>query len=168
METKETKKLLERFYNGLTDETEEKLLAEYFCSNEVDEELREEAEMFLALQQNAAIEVPFDLESKIERQINQWNTVESTARKTARRAGLRWAGLRWVVGIAASILVLLAVGVFVDKHEGKQLSDIEKTDTYDNPEDAYATANKALTKFSVSLNKGLESINNITKQSTDK
>ena len=68
METKETKKLLERFYNGLTDETEEKRVAEYFCSNEVDEELREEAEMFLALQQNAAIEVPFDLESKIERQ----------------------------------------------------------------------------------------------------
>ena len=76
--------------------------------------------------------------------------------------------MRWVVGIAASILILLVVGVFVDKHEGKQLSDIEKTDTYDNPEDAYATANKALTKFSVSLNKGLESINNITKQSTDK
>ena len=148
METKETKKLLERFYNGLTDETEEKRLAEYFCSNEVDEELREEAEMFLALQQNAAIE---------------WNTVESTARKTARRAGLRW-----VVGIAASILILLAVGIFVDKHESKQLSDIDKIDTYDNPEDAYATANKALTKFSVSLNKGLEAINNVTKQSTDK
>lgn len=163
MKTKETKKLLERFYNGLTDETEEKRLAEYFCSNEVDEELREEAEMFLALQQNAAIEVPFDLESKIERQINQWNTVESTARKTARRAGLRW-----VVGIAASILILLAVGIFVDKHESKQLSDIDKIDTYDNPEDAYATANKALTKFSVSLNKGLEAINNVTKQSTDK
>ena len=136
METKETKKLLERFYNGLTDETEEKRLAEYFCSNEVDEELREEAEMFLALQQNAAIEVPFDLESKIERQINQW--------------------------------ILLAVGIFVDKHESKQLSDIDKIDTYDNPEDAYATANKALTKFSVSLNKGLEAINNVTKQSTDK
>ena len=159
METKETKKLLERFYNGLTDETEEKRLAEYFCSNEVDEELRKEAEMFLALQQNAAIEVPFDLESKIERQINQWNTVESTARR---------AGLRWVVGIAASILILLAVGIFVDKHESKQLSDIDKIDTYDNPEDAYATANKALTKFSVSLNKGLEAINNVTKQSTDK
>ena len=163
IDKKETKKLLERFYNGLTDETEEKRLAEYFCSNEVDEELREEAEMFLALQQNAAIEVPFDLESKIERQINQWNTVESTARKTARRAGLRW-----VVGIAASILILLAVGIFVDKHESKQLSDIDKIDTYDNPEDAYATANKALTKFSVSLNKGLEAINNVTKQSTDK
>ena len=107
--------------------------------------------------------MPFDLESKIERQINQWNTVESTARKTARRAGLRW-----VVGIAASILILLAVGIFVDKHESKQLSDIDKIDTYDNPEDAYATANKALTKFSVSLNKGLEAINNVTKQSTDK
>ena len=163
METKETKKLLERFYNGLTDATEEKRLAEYFCSKEVDAELREEAEMFLALQQNAAIEVPFDLESKIERQINQWNTVESTSRKKARRAGVRW-----VVRIAASILILLAVGIFVDKHESKQLSDIDKIDTYDNPEDAYATANKALTKFSVSLNKGLEAINNVTKQSTDK
>ena len=62
IDKKETKKLLERFYCGLTDETEEKHLAEYFCSNEVDEELREEAKIFLALQQNIAIEVPFDLE----------------------------------------------------------------------------------------------------------
>ena len=48
IDKKETKKLLERFYCGLTDETEEKHLAEYFCSNEVDEELREEAKIFLA------------------------------------------------------------------------------------------------------------------------
>lgn len=73
MNTKETEKLLERFYNGITDETEEKRLTEYFCSNEVDKQLRKEGEIFLALQQNKSIEVPFDLESKIERQINQWN-----------------------------------------------------------------------------------------------
>ena len=102
IDKKETKKLLERFYTGLTDETEEKHLAEYFCSNEVDEELREEDKIFLALQQNIAIEVPFDLEHKIERQINQWNMVEHTALKEIRKSGLRC-----VVGIADSILLLL-------------------------------------------------------------
>ena len=146
MDRKETEKLLERFYNGITDETEEKRLTEYFCSNEVDKQLRKEGEIFLALQQNKSIEIPFDLESKIERQINQWNTIESTARKTARKANLRW-----TIGICASILLLIGVGIFID-----------------NPEDAYATANKALTKFSVSINKGLKTINNATNLSTNK
>lgn len=163
MNTKETEKLLERFYNGITDETEEKRLTEYFCSNEVDKQLRKEGEIFLALQQNKSIEVPFDLESKIERQINQWNTIESTARKTARKANLRW-----IIGICASILLLIGVGIFIDENGNSQLSDTEKLDTYDNPEDAYATANKALTKFSVSINKGLKTINNATNLSINK
>ncbi|WP_273533390.1 hypothetical protein [Prevotella aurantiaca] len=163
MDRKETEKLLERFYNGITDETEEKRLTEYFCSNEVDKQLRKEGEIFLALQQNKSIEVPFDLESKIERQINQWNTIEFTARKTARKANLRW-----TIGICASILLLIGVGIFIDKNGDSQLSDTEKLDTYDNPEDAYATANKALTKFSVSINKGLKTINNATNLSTNK
>ncbi|WP_315318945.1 hypothetical protein [Prevotella aurantiaca] len=163
MNTKETEKLLEQFYNGITDETEEKRLTEYFCSNEVDKQLRKEGEIFLALQQNKSIEVPFDLESKIERQINQWNTIESTARKTARKANLRW-----IIGICASILLLIGVGIFIDKNGNSQLSDTEKLDTYDNPEDAYATANKALTKFSVSINKGLKTINNATNLSINK
>lgn len=163
MNTKETEKLLERFYNGITDETEEKRLTEYFCNNEVDKQLRKEGEIFLALQQNKSIEVPFDLESKIERQINQWNTIESTARKIARKANLRW-----IIGICASILLLIGVGIFIDKNGNSQLSDTEKLDTYDNPEDAYATANKALTKFSVSINKGLKTINNATNLSINK
>lgn len=163
MDRKETEKLLERFYNGITDETEEKRLTEYFCSNEVDKQLRKEGEIFLALQQNKSIEVPFDLESKIERQINQWNTIESTARKTARKANLRWK-----IGICASILLLIGVDIFIDKNGNSQLSDTEKLDTYDNPEDAYATTNKALTKFSVSINKGLKTINNATNLSTNK
>lgn len=163
MNTKETEKLLERFYNGITDETDEKRLTEYFCSNEVDKQLRKEGEIFLALQQNKSIEVPFDLESKIERQINQWNTIESTARKIARKANLRW-----IIGICASILLLIGVGIFIDKNGNSQLSDTEKLDTYDNPEDAYATANKALTKFSVSINKGLKTINNATNLSINK
>ncbi len=163
MDRKETEKILEQFYNGITDETEEKRLTEYFCSNEVDKQLLKEGEIFLALQQNKYIEVPYDLESKIERQINQWNTIESTACKTARKANLRW-----IIGICASILLLIGVGIFIDKNGNSQLSDTEKLDTYDNPEDAYATANKALTKFSVSINKGLKTINNATNLSINK
>ena len=75
--------------------------------------------------------------------------------------------MRWIVGIAASILVLVAVGVFIDKHEQKQLSSTEEIDTYDNPEDAYATTRKALTKFSKSLNKGLQAVENATNKQVD-
>ena len=65
-------------------------------------------------------------------------------------------------------MLLIGVGIFIDKNGDSQLSDTEKLDTYDNPEDAYATANKALTKFSVSINKGLKTINNATNLSTNK
>lgn len=157
----EIQKLLEKFYDGLTTEAEEALLKDYFLSDNVAETLSEERAIFLAMCESEVV-VPADLASKLDRQINQWNTIERTTRKTITRNGMRW-----IVGIAASILVLVAVGVFIDKHEQKQLSSTEEIDTYDNPEDAYATTRKALTKFSKSLNKGLQVVENATNKQVD-
>ena len=49
--TDEIRELIERFYDGMTDEAEEKWLKTYFSSGEVAEELKSEKTMFLALQQ---------------------------------------------------------------------------------------------------------------------
>ena len=47
--TDEIRELIERFYDGMTDEAEEKWLKTYFSSGEVAEELKSEKTMFLAL-----------------------------------------------------------------------------------------------------------------------
>ena len=71
-------------------------------------------------------------------------------------------------GIAASLILLFSVGIFIYHQEKEaQLTNIEPTDTYDNPEDAYAEANRALLKFSKSLNKGLEKVEDVTNKQID-
>lgn len=87
----------------------------------------------------------------------------STARRRVTRIGLRW-----VMGVAASLLLLFTAGIMIYHHESEaQTSQMETIDTYENPEDAYAETNCALTKFSRSLNKGLEKVENITNHQID-
>lgn len=113
--TDEIRELIERFYDGMTDEAEEKWLKTYFSSGEVAEELKSEKTMFLALQQ-VDVSAPAQLEKRIERQINQWNMVDMSARRTATRLNLRW-----IVGIAASLILLFSVGIFI-YHQEKEAS----------------------------------------------
>lgn len=157
MKTEDIKELLERFYEGNTTEEEERVLKEYFSGNDIAEELKAEQVFFRALNTDDAT-VPDQLEERLERQINQWNRIEKTARRSATRISLRW-----IVGVAASLLILFSIGIFVSR-QGKEenLSSIEQADTYDNPEDASAEAARALTKFSKSLNKGLGTLEKIT------
>ncbi|WP_028897226.1 anti-sigma factor [Prevotella sp. HUN102] len=157
MKTEDIKDLLERFYEGNTTEEEERALKEYFSANDIAEELKPEQVFFRALNTDDAT-VPDRLEERLERQINQWNRVEKTVRRSATRISLRW-----IVGVAASLLILFSIGIFVSR-QGKEdnLSSIEQADTYDNPEDASAEAARALTKFSKSLNKGLGTLEKIT------
>ena len=114
--TDEIRELIERFYDGMTDETEEKWLKTYFSSGEVAEELKSEKTMFLALQQ-VDVSAPAQLEKRIERHINQWNMVDMSARRTATRLNLRW-----IVGIAASLILLFSVGIFIYHQEKENLS----------------------------------------------
>lgn len=157
MKTEDIKELLERFYEGNTTEEEECVLKKYFSGNDIAEELKPEQVFFRALNTDDAA-VPDWLEERLERQINQWNRVEKTVRRSATRISLRW-----IVGVAASLLILFSIGIFVSR-QGKEenLSSIEQADTYDNPEDASAEAARALTKFSKSLNKGLGTLEKIT------
>jgi len=155
--TEDIKELLERFYEGNTSEAEEDLLKEYFSGNDIAEELKPEQVFFKALQTDEAA-VPNQLEERLERQIYQWNMVEKTARRSATHVSLRW-----IVGIAASLLILFSIGIFINRQDKEMnLSSIEEADTYDNPEDASAEAARALTKFSKSLNKGLGTLEKIT------
>lgn len=157
--TEEIKRLLVRYYDGQTTEEEENILRSYFNSGDVDAALEEESAIFMALQSEDC-PVPEGLEARLSRQINQWNTVEITARRTVRHSNLRW-----VVGIAASLLLLFAAGAIVYQSENR--AGQTGQDTYTDTKDAYAETSRALMKFSESINKGIEAAENITNKTGD-
>lgn len=159
IKTEDIKRLLDRYYDGMTTEEEENTLRTYFNSKDIDANLKEESIFFTALQ-SSECPTPAGMEERLSRQISQWNTIEVTTRRT-----IRHINLRWVVGIAASLLLLFAAGAIVYQNESK--SPQTEQDTYTNTKDAYAETSRALMKFSKSLNKGIDAAENITNKTRD-
>lgn len=159
IKTEEIKRLLDQYYDGMTTEEEENTLRIYFNSKDIDANLKEERFFFTALQ-SSEYPTPAGMEERLSRQISQWNTLEVTNRRA-----IRHINLRWVVGIAASLLLLFAAGAIVYQNENK-FPETEQ-DTYTNAKDAYAETSKALMKFSKTLNKGIDATENITNKTRD-
>ncbi len=159
IKTEEIKRLLDRYYDGTTTEEEEEALRTYFNGSDIDASLREESVIFTALQ-SSECPVPTGMEGCLSRQISQWNNIEVATQRT-----IRHINLRWVVGIAASLLLLFATGAIVYQNENN--SPQTEQDTYTNAKDAYAETSKALMKFSKSLNKGIEAAENVTNKTRD-
>lgn len=159
IKTEDIKRLLDRYYDGMTTEEEEKALHTYFNGSDIDANLKEERIFFTALQ-SSECPTPAGMEERLSRQISQWNTLEVTNRRA-----IRHINLRWVVGIAASLLLLFAAGAIVYQSENK--SPQTEQDTYTNAKDAYAETSKALMKFSKTLNKGIDATENITNKTRD-
>ena len=157
--TEDIKRLLAQYYDGLTTEEEENTLRTYFNGNDIDASLKDESIFFTALQ-SSECPTPAGMEERLSRQINQWNTLEVTNRRA-----IRHINLRWVVGIAASLLLLFAAGAIVYQNENK--SPQTEQDPYNNAKDAYAETSKALMKFSKTLNKGIDATENITNKTRD-
>ena len=107
------KDLLERFLSAETNEEEERQLQEFFDKN-----------------------APKGLEERLSRQIDGWNRVE----KTTQRRG-RTVLMRWISGVAASLLILFGIAFMAYRHTEQQTE-------------------RALVAFSETLNKGLSFIDN--------
>ena len=93
------------------------------------------------------------MEQRMGKQIDQWERVE---RMTERRSVS--STLKWVAGVAASLLLILSVSLVVNyQYKQKQYAQLQMSeDTFDNPEDAAAEAQRALLKFSEAINKAIE------------
>ena len=147
MNTERINELLERYYEALTTEAEEEELRRFFTEGEVPARLMGEKELFLQLQEvSAEVSAPEGLEERLTTAIDSWAAQEETERK--RRS--RIYRLRWMGGIAASIVVLLAFGW--------NLYEPERRDTCATPEEAYAEAHEALRQFAWALDKGTQQI----------
>lgn len=146
------KTLIAKFYAGEANEMEELELMDFFSKDDIPEGMEHE-NAFFRQYFNLDEATPKNLEQHLNQQINGWNMVEKSSTRKIRKLSLRWS-----LGIAASLLVLISLGIFSMQKE-KQSSFTQQEDTYSNPEDAYKETSKVLTLFSESLNKGLNSIN---------
>jgi len=100
-----------------------------------------------------APEIPEELESRLSRKIDQWDTGEKRTLKIKKHT--RTLRLQWIGSIAASLLILLSVGLYLYKpYPAPQ-------DTCATPEEAYVQAQKALIMLSSSLNKGIEKVESV-------
>ena len=142
----EIRKRLERFYAGETSLEEEKALENYFSRATVPEELIPDKELFHSLSKGkAAVPVPGDLNSKI------LDTIDRVARKETRT---RRISLYSLSGLAAGLLVIIAVYVYIRVDRPSLLASQQMTDTYNDPMDAYQEAKKALAFVSNKFNEG--------------
>lgn len=157
MDTDNIRQLLDRYYDGQTNEREEQVLKDYFLQDDVPPQWVTDQRLFRQLY-GANMPTIDGLEQRLSRQIDGWNRVEKTASRRSRTVGLRW-----MAGIAASLLLLFTIGLLVDRQQ-KQAQYAVQQDTFDDPRDAYAETQKALMMFSKSINKGLNKVENVTQE----
>ena len=132
MKVNEIEQLLVRYYDGETNEAEEKELKKFF-----------------------APETPEGLESKLSGLIDEWDTRERRTMKIKKRT--RIIRLQWMGSIAASLLLLFSVGMYLYK----PYTSPTPQDTCASPAEAYAEAQKALLMFSSALNKGVQQVETV-------
>lgn len=136
-------KLLEKYFEAETSIAEEKELKDYFTSLNVAPHLEQYKPIF-----GYAV------------QAKQEQFTATIPLKTKKRNIAVW------LSVAASVVVLLSVGLFTFNHYNQPvLGDLG---TYDDPEVAYRETQKALALISESVNKGIESMEYINEYEQSK
>ena len=160
MDVNKVKSLLDKYFAGISTLQEEQQLRDYFSGTQVADCLMEDKAFFLAANDMQRLpemdnEVKQRLHRQLSRQIDGWNRVEKSSFRSVRRIDLRW-----MAGIAASLTLLFSLGYYLNNRP--QQTSLALHDTYTDPRDAAVETQKALMKFSIDLNKGLDKVNEAT------
>lgn len=153
MKVDELERLLAAFYDGMTDEQEEERLKEAFKSEELPAHLQEEREVFLALCDAAEKETDAPLPSGMEERLA--HLIDERAEEEQRffrrnKARRNW---RWVIGVAATVLLVLGIGY------GRGIfRATTPRDTFSDPEQAYQVLQATLLEVSRNLNEGIAQV----------
>jgi len=148
METSKIEKLLRNYFNGESTTEEERELESYFRSGIVAEEFREYTEFFIGVSE---LSTNFD-DSNIEEEVMDF-ILENEHREKTR---YRWLW-QTVTGVAASVIIILGGFLFYQQQQ-KPFDD-----TFKDPKEAYAYAQKTLKFVSGKYNKGLAELSNFDK-----
>ncbi len=149
MKDKDLKQLLEKYYSGESTEEDEIFLNEYFNGNSVSEGYEAEKLIFRYFEEEKNIPPPaVDFEIRIMEGVDRFN-------KKRKAQELR-TYLYPVIGVAASILLILGAQLIFSPKE-------KSTDTYDDPQIAYAETRRILYDVSIKLNRGKRSMEPVGK-----
>ena len=149
MNLHEIEKLLEKYFDGETTLPEEQLLRNFFASGDVPLKWKnlEGYFSFVMREQDQQIE-DADFDKKVMSAVKEYNP--------ALLVDLRRPWIYWIAGVAASILIIVAVFVKFDPFS-KRFED-----TYKDPQMAYMEARKILIFVSEKLNKGTSRLEPVT------
>lgn len=131
MEFNKIEVLLEKYFEGETSRIEENELRKYFSSSNVAFHLEQYKPLF-----------GFFIEAK---ELRYENRVLLNFKKQKRT---------WL-SIAASIVVLLGIGTYVFL-QGNKVAENKELGSYENPKEALAATQKALSMLAANVNTGIE------------
>ena len=158
----EIRKLLDRFYTGETTLEEEQILQDYFSSSSIPEELMPDRDLFRSLgNASDSVAVPEGLNQKI------LDVIDKQEKKVVRTRRISVFSLS---GLAAGLLVVIALYVGYFRADKPAMLAYQMTDTYENPQDAYEEARRTLAFVSAKLNtgtSGLEHVKQVSKTASD-
>lgn len=95
------------------------------------------------------IPVPQGVEERLSAKIDEWELAEQVKKQP------RWAVRKVVrdLSVAASLVLCLGIGWY--SLQEREPENVALQDSYQNPEEAYAEAEKALSLLAFNLNKGM-------------
>ena len=145
MNLKEIEELLEKFYEGNTNLSEEQKLREFFSGNEISPQLSEHADLFRFYSQSRKEQLnDTGFEERFLSVIQEHTSIPILSRKRQ---------LFYISGIAATLIIMAGL-IFTFRND--VLKRTPKTPL--NTELAYEQAKDALAMLSINLNTGLEQV----------
>ncbi len=149
----EIEKLIEKFFDGETSLGEEKLLRDFFSGNDVPQKWEGLAAYFTfsSREKEASMQAdPFTRIPELQNGKKRWSAITDLKRPY----------IYWLSGVAAGLLILLAVLVKFDPFTRTIGS------SYQDPQTAYLEAKKVLFYVSDKLNKGTSRLQAVGKFET--
>ena len=158
MDKEQIRLLLDKYYAGKTDFIEEAHIMGYLSQDDIPADMEADRELFDRLYGIAEAHGTAGIERRMARQAESWNRIERSTTRRERRLSLRW-----MSGIAASLLILTTIGMLSMHNNGTaqtaQEQDNRQTEyTKEEIEQAKAVTELALMKFSKSMNEGLDAL----------
>ncbi len=139
-------KILDRYWAGETSLEEEKMLIQYFSTQNVPSHLKEHQDYFSALNTMCSLKLDDSFDTEI------LQLIEERGQKETKTISIFYNPKRWL-SIAASFVVIVSVGYFGWFHEPKQ-QQYAMVDSYETPEQAFAQLKSSLMGISSTLNEG--------------
>jgi hypothetical protein len=150
MKTEDIDILIARFYRGETDEDEEKLLVQYFNSENSNVSCKTDSTVLLSLTAEEA-EVSSDLENKMSLLIDSWE--ESDKNKTKHIATIEFR--KRILSTAATILLVVSIGFWYQYHSSGSSA---RVNYFEDPQESQELVVEALRLFSNNFSKGTQTI----------